>query len=67
MTWKPIETAPTNKPIRLQLKDGYGLYPFEPCKWSEQHKRWVNANSDAILAAKPVAWDHIEGKKGFYP
>jgi len=54
-TWKPIESAPTDRSVELQVVDQFGLYKLGfPCRLT--NAGWVNANSKGRLTVKPTHW-----------
>ena len=59
-TFYDMSTAPLDGThVKLQLKDGYGLYSFGPCCY--KNGKWVNADHPTrAIANKVVGWTHIK-------
>lgn len=53
--WKPIESAPPDRDVELQVADQFGSYALTfPCRLTDG--RWVNANSRGQLEVEPTHW-----------
>jgi hypothetical protein len=53
--WKPIDTAPADKDVELQVADQFGSYTLTfPCRL--QDGDWVNSSSDGRLEVNPTHW-----------
>jgi hypothetical protein len=53
--WKPIESAPPDQVVELQVADAFGPYTLNfPCLLTEDG--WVNANSRGRLEVEPTHW-----------
>lgn len=64
LAYRSIDSAPKNgKAVRLLLRDGFGEYPFEPCKWDEQKNSWVNAKTGSRIVNTPIGWSTMSPHK----
>lgn len=53
--WQPIESAPPDREVELQVADSFGSYTLMfPCRLTEEG--WVNANSQGRLEVEPTHW-----------
>jgi hypothetical protein len=53
--WQPIDSAPADREVELQVADQFGSYTLMfPCRLTESG--WVNANSQGQLAMQPTHW-----------
>ena len=53
--WRPIESAPPEKEVELQVTDAFGAYTLMfPCLLTKEG--WVNANSRGRLEVQPTHW-----------
>jgi hypothetical protein len=53
--WKPIESAPLDREVELQVADQFGSYALTfPCRLTDGG--WVNANSRGSLEVTPTHW-----------
>jgi hypothetical protein len=53
--WQPIESAPDDREVELQVADRFGSYALTfPCRLTK--KGWVNANSQGRLEVHPTHW-----------
>ena len=53
--WRPIESAPSDKEVELQVTDAFGAYTLMfPCLLTKEG--WVNANSRGRLEVQPTHW-----------
>jgi hypothetical protein len=53
--WKPIDSAPSDRPVELQVSDRFGSYTLSfPCRLTSTG--WVNANSKGRLEVAPTHW-----------
>jgi hypothetical protein len=53
--WKPIESAPVDREVELQVADQFGSYALTfPCRLTDGG--WVNANSQGTLEVTPTHW-----------
>jgi hypothetical protein len=53
--WKPIDSAPADREVELQVADQFGSYALTfPCRLTEEG--WVNANSQGRLEVEPTHW-----------
>jgi hypothetical protein len=54
-SWKPIESAPTDREVEVQAADQFGSYKLTfPCRLTEAG--WVNTASAGRLTVKPTHW-----------
>ena len=53
--WKPIDSAPSDREVELQVSDNFGSYTLTfPCRLTSTG--WVNANSKGRLEGEPTHW-----------
>ncbi len=53
--WKPIDSAPADREVEVQVADQFGSYALMfPCRLTESG--WVNANSQGRLEVEPTHW-----------
>ncbi len=53
--WKPIDSAPPDREVELQVVDQFGSYTLMfPCRLTDGG--WVNANSQGRLEVEPTHW-----------
>jgi hypothetical protein len=53
--WKPIDSAPSDREVELQVSDRFGSYTLMfPCRLTDGG--WVNATSQGRLDVEPTHW-----------
>ncbi len=53
--WKPIDSAPDDREVELQVADQFGSYTLMfPCRWTGGG--WINANSQGRIEVEPTHW-----------
>jgi hypothetical protein len=59
--WKPIDSAPEDREVELQVADKFGSYTLMfPCRLA--NGAWINANSQGRLEVEPTHWRERKAK-----